>query len=453
MQPIHSILGRYDLLIATLLVQVAMVAMVASLLLRSPRFLRLILHDPPDRKQRMEFGIVLGVIVAIGAWTRLNLGYTGADLMVIGPLLAGFIMGWDAGLWAGLLGSLIPLRHGEWLTPVVGAAVGLLAGFTRRFLQDPASIWEFSPVPFGNTLHSWRRWRREGVLDPRLRVLIAGSLAEVFRTELARFTNERWLFSYHPGDPISYYAVLLACLTSVGVSLKIWNTPRIEAQLRRQEALLAEARLDALRSQINPHFLFNTLNTVNSLVRTHPDQARMVIVKLSAILRRLLYSQENTCSLRAELDFVDDYLNIELVRFGQTRLKVVKDIEPKALNALVPTMLLQPLVENAIKHGLTPKEKGGVITISARLRDALVEIAVQDNGVGMSEEALRDSLRRGIGLTNVRERLRSLYGESFSIEMESRQGQGTIVRISVPLQFAREAPASTGIAYIHHAKE
>ncbi len=449
LRPVQAVTEQYGLFFATLLVQVAVMAMVASLLPRFPRFTRLVLRDPPQRKDRIEFGVVLGIVVAIGAWARLNLGYAGADFTVVGPLLAGIFMGWDAGVWTGIVGGLVPLRHGEWLTFVVGPAIGLGAGLARRLHRDTDAFRAFSPVPFGNIGHIWRRWKAERVVDPRLLVIITASLAEVFRTELARSVDERWLFSFRPGDPIAYCAVILACLTCVGVALKIWNTPRIEAHLRRQEALLAEARLDALRSQINPHFLFNTLNTINSLVRTHPEEARAVIVKLSALLRRMLYSRENTCAFREELDFVDNYVAIESMRFGEDRLEVVKEVGAEVLAAEVPCMFLQPLVENAIKHGIAPKARGGVITISGRLRDGMVEIAVQDNGVGMSGESLKDSLKRGIGLTNIRDRLRSLYGTGYRLEVESEEGVGTVARVSVPFQTATGAASKTGSARTH----
>ena len=428
----RHLIEQYYLLFATLLVQVAIMAMVASLLLRFRRFTQLVLSDPPDRRVRVEFGIVVGVVAAIGAWTRLNLGYAGTDFTVVGPLLAGVSMGWDAGLWAGVLGGLVPLRHGEWLAPVMGALIGAGAGLTRSLSRHPETVRDFSPVPFGNLGTIWRRWRRERALDHRLLMIAVGTLAEVFRTEVARFTDERWLFSFQPRDPVAYYAVVLACLTCIGVSVKIWNTPRIEAHLRRQEALLAEARLDALRSQINPHFLFNTLNTINALVRTHPEQARTVIVKLSALLRRMLYSHENTCTLREELDFVESYLAIEAMRFGEERLRVIRDVEPAALAAEVPCVILQPLVENAIKHGIGPKASGGVITIAAHLRHGMLEVAVRDTGVGMSAEAVKQSLRRGIGLTNIRERLHSLYGAACRLAVDSEEGVGTTVRIALP---------------------
>ena len=144
----------------------------------------------------------------------------------------------------------------------------------------------------------------------------------------------------------------------MAIPLKVWNTTRYEKKLEEQERLLVEARLAALTSQINPHFLFNTLNSVSSLIRTNPDQARVMLVKLSKVLRRLLRKHENFSALRDELSFIEDYLAIEVVRFGD-KLRFEKDVAEDTLDMLVPSMLLQPLVENSIKHGLSGKVEGG----------------------------------------------------------------------------------------------
>src|SRR5579884_3958483 len=125
-------------------------------------------------------------------------------------------------------------------------------------------------------------------------------------------------------------------------------------RLEQQERLLLQARLDALTSQINPHFLFNTLNSVSSLIRTNPEQARSVVQRLARIMRRRLRTQDHFVALREELDFVEDYLSIELVRFGD-KLRVIKDLDSATLDMLVPSMLLQPLIENSIKHGISGK--------------------------------------------------------------------------------------------------
>ena len=165
-----------------------------------------------------------------------------------------------------------------------------------------------------------------------------------------------------------------------------------------------QARMASLTSQINPHFLFNTLNSVTSLIRSDRETARLIIFKLSTILRRLLRQQDAFTRLREEMAFIDDYLGIEQVRFGD-KLKIVKEIEEDTLPALVPSMLLQPIVENSIKHGLSPKIGGGTIWLRSAVRRGRLEIEIEDDGVGVSEEAMPEIFERGIGVSNVRERL------------------------------------------------
>jgi two-component system LytT family sensor kinase len=202
--------------------------------------------------------------------------------------------------------------------------------------------------------------------------------------------------------------------------------------LERHQQLLLRARMDALSSQINPHFLFNTLNTVSALIRMDPDSARGVVLKLSNILRRLLRKHETFVPLREELSFIDDYLDIEVARFGHDNLDIVKEIDEVTLETFIPSMLLQPMVENSLKHGLAPKLEGGRILLRTTSKNGRLQIEIADNGVGISEEKMPHVYVEGIGLSNVRERLRVLYGEDFQLDIESREGQGTTIRIDVP---------------------
>jgi two-component system LytT family sensor kinase len=213
-------------------------------------------------------------------------------------------------------------------------------------------------------------------------------------------------------------------------------------KLEEQRRRLVQARLDALTSQINPHFLFNTLNSVASLVRFDPDTARLLIVKLSNILRRLLKKHENYVPLREELAFIDDYLDIEVVRFGPEKLRVEKVVDPQVLDAMVPSMLLQPIVENSIRHGLSPKIDGGRIIVRGRREGDRVLIDIEDDGVGIAPERRDDPTHQGIGMANVRERLRVLYGDMASFEVSSEIGEGTCIHIEIPDLHAAEASSS-----------
>ncbi|MEJ7604998.1 MAG: histidine kinase [Bryobacteraceae bacterium] len=213
--------------------------------------------------------------------------------------------------------------------------------------------------------------------------------------------------------------------------LKIWNNARNEEKIESQQRLLNEAKLAALMRQINPHFLFNTLNSISSLIRTNPELARGVIYKLSNILRRLLRNHENLNPLRDEIQFIDDYMGIELVRFGD-KLRFVKEIDLDTLDHLVPGMMLQPLVENSIKHGLSAKVDGGMIRIRCRLQDGRLHLLVEDDGVGIPETKLATLFEQGIGISNVNERLKVLFGHDYRMWIDSKPGLGTQTEIEIP---------------------
>src|SRR5207302_2021852 len=202
----------------------------------------------------------------------------------------------------------------------------------------------------------------------------------------------------------------------IGTELKIFNGVRIQMKLEEQHLLLLQARMVALQNQINPHFLFNTLNSVSSLVRFDPDTARELIIKLATILRRLLNSSDSFVPLQDEVDFIDNYLDIEVVRFGRDKLRVVKELDPATLEVMVPSMLLQPLVENSIKHGLSSKIEGGSIYLRSRLTNSHLIIEIEDDGVGMGAANLLEQPTglggTGIGIANVAERLKVLYGQT-----------------------------------------
>ena len=195
-------------------------------------------------------------------------------------------------------------------------------------------------------------------------------------------------------------------------------------------ARLAEAKLQALKMQLQPHFLFNALNGIATLVHTDPHAADEMIGNLSELLRLTLdQSQRQEILLRQELEFLDLYLQIEQARFGD-RLRVEKEIEPELLDARVPTLILQPLVENAVRHGIEPRLAPGVITIRARSEGATVRLSVEDNGVGMCSTA---SSGQGIGLANTRARLQELYGAEGCLLLPQMNEQGYRVEITLPL--------------------
>jgi len=201
-----------------------------------------------------------------------------------------------------------------------------------------------------------------------------------------------------------------------------------ELRASRLEGQLMQSQLMALKAQLHPHFLFNTLNTISALVREEPEAAERMIARLSDLLRSSLENVgAQEVSLRKELDLVQRYLDIQQVRF-EDRLRVNFEIDPGTLDAVVPNLLLQPLVENAIRHGLADRLEGGELAISAHRMNGSLRLAVRDNGCGLPG----DSMREGVGLSNTRARLRQLYGDAQEIELRNLPPGGAEVIVTIP---------------------
>jgi two-component system LytT family sensor kinase len=222
-------------------------------------------------------------------------------------------------------------------------------------------------------------------------------------------------------------------IVGVGTALRYLHEARAkELSAVQLETRLVEARLHTLQRQMQPHFLFNTLNTISALMHRDVDAADAMIARLSDLLRMSLQRvgvQE--VPLKEELDFLSKYLEIEQTRF-RDRLTVVFDVEAETLDALVPNLLLQPLVENAIKHGIGPRPTPGQIAVRARINGAMLELDVQDNGVGLSAARLTD-FNRGVGLSNTRSRLDHLYGSLHRFEFRQPAEGGLLVCIAIPM--------------------
>jgi signal transduction histidine kinase len=192
------------------------------------------------------------------------------------------------------------------------------------------------------------------------------------------------------------------------------------------ESLLHQAQLQALRSQLNPHFLFNALHSIAELVHANPALAEKLIVRLGELLRQVLQSSTlQEVALADELDFIRGYIDIEQMRLGD-RLRVEWDVPPELLPARVPSLVLQPLVENALQHGIAPTSRPGVLTIRARREEGSLLLEIRDTGPGLPRAAER---REGIGLTNTSARLKRLYGDRQSLELAGDDGLVVIVRI------------------------
>lgn len=225
------------------------------------------------------------------------------------------------------------------------------------------------------------------------------------------------------------HAYLLLYFVIVGLVLGVRSYRALrdrEVDAARLETRLAEAETAALRAQLQPHFLFNTLNAISAVVPSNPVMAQRLIARLGDLLRLSIdHHRAQQSSLAEELEFTDVYLAIEEVRLRE-RLHIHRDIDSAVLNATVPALLLQPLVENAVRHGLAPLVEGGTLTIVAALEGSDLRITIADDGKGAAE------VRERVGLGNARARLRQLYGERQSLQVDTAPGKGFKVTIMVP---------------------
>jgi two-component system, LytTR family, sensor kinase len=438
MQEVTTLTPEY-LLLTTLLVKLAVIATLATMLVRFPWFRRILLTEKRDWPERLIFAASLGFPITIGVVVRLLLHYEATDLTLAGSFLAGLLAGPYAGAIVGAMVGLPPVFAGEWGALPFAIGCGFAGGGLREICPKEA-IWHFSPLFFTDLhRHVWRLVRRFEIDWVVILLAAPISLELIRQTVGSRFPVR--IFFHEPPTAWLTGLVVLATVLCVAIPIKIWNSARIEHRLQEQEKLLMAARVEALASQINPHFLFNTLTSISSLIRSQPETARMLIVKLSGLLRRLLRSQEHFVTLREELEAIDEYLDIESIRFGP-KLVIEKTIDPASLDLVVPSMLLQPLVENSIKHGLAPKIGAGRITIRSVRQNGHAIIDVIDNGVGITKDqaAVREG---GIGLRNVNERLRVIYGANYQLQLDSVPGEGTCARIVIPELMAPDTLPAT----------
>src|SRR5271165_6892796 len=438
------------LILVYLLLKLGVAAALSSALVRSKEFKSLIFREHRATRHKIYLALWMAIPIALGVWIRLNVkSFLSGDLSLETAVLLGVIGGRLAGGVGGAIMSVPAAMHGEWAAMPLNVFAGIVAGQLRRAAPEQEDIWSFSPFI---DLTVYRMIRRNlpqpRVFDWQIAFFATIVGLRFLQTEIWRFWPNS-IFSLEspglwvPGSGVAPNAYLVECaiylsvVMVVGTELKIFNSVRIQIKLEEQERLLLQARMAALQNQINPHFLFNTLNSISSLVRFDPDTAREMILKLATILRRLLHSTDSFVALREEVEFIDNYLDIEVVRFGPDKLKVVKDLDPASLDAMVPSMLLQPLVENCIKHGLAPKIEGGSITLRSRLTGSRLVVEVEDDGVGMGAAQLQEQSDGfggiGIGMANVAERLKVLYGDTAKMIIENREGGGTLIRLRLPI--------------------
>ena len=310
--------------------------------------------------------------------------------------------------------ALVPAMASAWLwIPVTWMALAV----ARRAPLGATSWWRSVPVHLGATL---------GVV--------------VFRAALVVLLNDTvgWYRTVPPFtdvlitsllNNVFFYWLLVAAAHGVYYA----------ENARLRESQLAEARLKALTAQLQPHFLFNALNTIATLVHENPRAAERVVIKLSGLIRKTLdVSGQELVPLRDELRLLASYLEVEQARFEE-RLVVRWDVAPDSEEALVPHLLLQPVVENAVVHGLRPVPGPVTIDISAQRENGRVRVTVQDTGAGFDVERARE----GLGLGNTRARLDAVYRGDFELDIRSRRGEGTVVWLTVPFRQRDGTPATT----------
>lgn len=245
-----------------------------------------------------------------------------------------------------------------------------------------------------------------------------GNFAETFRALLFK----TWHFN------LLVYWVIVAVTAAFDYNRRLRERELRAAELEKR---LVQAKLQALQMQLNPHFLFNTLHSISALMHRNVDAADRMIAQLSDLLRSALANSDaQEVTLKQELAFLERYLEIEKTRFGE-RLTVKMDIAADVLNALVPNLILQPLVENAIKHGIEPRARPGRIDLKAIREDGRLSLVVSDNGNGITGNA---PSREGVGLSNTRARLRELYGSDHRFEMGNGPAGGLLVQLIIPFR-------------------
>ena len=319
-------------------------------------------------------------------------------------------------------------------------------------LLAPGILWFARRYPFGRS--TWRKAAAMHCLGVVLFTFAHVVLAVTSRVVILRFAlaadpaavirNASWwpvfrelFFLNFDWEMMTYWAV-------VGMTHALeFHQVSQERELAAAhlETRLAEAQLQALQRQLHPHFLFNTLHTISALMHRDTEAADAMLERLSDLLRLTLERLgTQQVHLKDEIDFVDKYLEIERARFGD-RLRVDFDVEPGILDALVPNFLLQPLVENAVRHGIGPKIGGGTIRVSAHRDGPWLRMIVRDDGVGISSEKLQ-TFSTGVGLSNTRSRLEHLYGSGHTFTFDRPAGGGLSVTIAIPYAVASESMES-----------
>jgi len=350
------------------------------------------------------------------AWTIVGLLFTVREI-VVASVHGGHVN------WV-IVGVIELVYWNVWAacTPLVVALAKRFPLTGQRFVSHIAihTVTSFMMAPLGSVT---AYFLSRGLLGLLFRMTDPGALRL-----LSTFTVSVLSMSF---TGILTYWLVVGLYQSVHFYQAAMERQTIAAQLETQ---LSHAELENLKSQLHPHFLFNSLHTIGVLMQEDVEAASHLLVSLGDLLRMALERRENEITLRSELEFVGKYLEIEQTRFHD-RLKVRMDVPPDLLGVYVPSLALQPLVENAIKHGISVDSAAGRLEIAAQRNNGRVSLRVRDDGPGLAPGS---RLRFGVGLTNVQSRLKQLYGEESSLELTRGDGRGCEAIITIPLRSSHE---------------
>ena len=334
-------------------------------------------------------------------------------------------LGWGAYGLALYIGSGIYMKDPGYEKVIVVATVfGWLLSAPLRYLYRRLWASGLRALLIGSVVACW---------------LLALARAAIINTYIMEILKPEWAMDHEP-LPFEIFAntiysmLLLLCWSGLYFGIKIYDRLQLEREATlKASALAQEAQVKMLRYQLNPHFLFNTLNAISTLVLDGQNRtANLAVSRLSEFLRYTLDQDPmKKVTLRQELDALNLYLGIEKLRFGD-RLRLEFDVDERAESALVPSLLLQPLVENAMKYAIAPREQGGAVTIIAGIEGGGLRLAVVDDGPGLPR-AVANANGRGVGLRNTRERLKVLYGDAHAVEVADAS-PGLRVEMRLPLE-------------------
>jgi two-component system LytT family sensor kinase len=357
--------------------------------------------DKYDFRRWRSIGLAFGLATLLGLFFATKFYY--------GWRASGMATTWTKHLW---------WQGMEWYSWVV-----FLPGifWVCRKANQQKSRWQFGLLQVG-----------AGIFFALLHcvVLTGGARVEAWVLETGKTTLELFkiVLRNHFHSDLFTYGLIATIWYALNYYRKLREHERAAIELEKS---LVVARLQALRTQLQPHFLFNTLNSISALNHEDPKAANRMIARLSELLRLSLESDgAQVIPLHQELEFLQGYLDIQRIRFGE-RLTVYVDADSSTLNALVPNLLLQPLVENAICHGVAPFSRPGEIRVSARRDQQALHLRISDSGPGITIEKAAEP-GRGVGLANTRDRLQQLYGKSHRFDFVNGEGRGLIVEVSIP---------------------